>query len=92
MHTLSEEREYTIFAVLNVDPKDRSDTLEFTRSSWRKETDFEAFLKDMQKRSLYDTGVKVSTSDRILTLVTCDTRDISKRIVVIAKETNREGR
>ena len=40
----------------------------------------------MKKRSLYDTKVKVSSQDRIVTLVTCDTRDISKRIVVIAKE------
>ena len=77
---------------MNIDPKDRGDTLEFTRSSWRKEEDYEAFLNDMRKRSLYDTGVNVTAKDRILTLVTCDTRDNSKRIVVIAKETSREGR
>jgi sortase B len=92
MRTFTGDREYTIFSVLNIDPKDRGDTLEFTRSSWRKEEDYEAFLNDMRKRSLYDTGVSVSVKDRILTLVTCDTRDNSKRIVVIAKETNREGR
>jgi len=86
LHTLQGDRQYTIFAVLNVDPKDRNDTLEFTRSSWRKEADYSAFLTDMKKRSLYDTKVKVSSQDRIVTFVTCDTRDISKRIVVIAKE------
>jgi len=79
-------RTYQIFAVLNVDTKDPYDTLEFANSEWRKLSSYEDFLKDMKSRSLYDTGISVNSADKIITLVTCDTRDGNKRIVVLGKE------
>ena len=83
-------RTYQIFAVLNVDTKDPYDTLEFANSEWRKASSYEEFLQDMKSRSLYDTGVSVSAADKIITLVTCDTRDGNKRIVVLGKEVSIE--
>ena len=79
-------RVYQIFAVLSVDTKDPYDTLEFAETEWRKETSYSAFLRDMRSRSIYNTGINVSTNDRIMTLVTCDTENGNKRIVVIGKE------
>ena len=83
-------RTYQIFAVLNVDTKDPYDTLEFAETEWRKETSYSDFLRDMKSRSIYNTGVNVSTNDKIITLVTCDTRDGNKRIVVLGKEVSIE--
>lgn len=37
---------------------------------------------------LYKTGVSVNKDDRLTTLVTCDTRDNNKRIVILAKLVN----
>lgn len=84
-HTESSIRTYQIFAVLNVDTKDPYDTLEFAESEWRKETSYSSFLREMKNKSLYNTGMNVSTNDKIMTLVTCDTRNGNKRIVVLAK-------
>ena len=83
-------RTYQIFAVLNVDTKDPYDTLEFAETEWRKETSYSDFLRDMKSRSIYNTGVNVSTNDKIMTLVTCDTRNGNKRIVVLGKEASIE--
>lgn len=83
-------RTYQIFAVLNVDTKDPYDTLEFAEPEWRKVSSYSDFLQDMKSRSLYDTGVTVSSADKIITLVTCDTRDGNKRIVVLGKEASIE--
>ena len=83
-------RTYQIFAVLNVDTKDPYDTLGFAETEWRKETSYSDFLRDMKSRSIYNTGVNVSTNDKIMTLVTCDTRNGNKRIVVLGKEASIE--
>ena len=83
-------RTYQIFAVLNVDTQDPYDTLEFAEPEWRKDSSYSDFLQDMKSRSLYDTGVTVSSADKIITLVTCDTRDGNKRIVVLGKEASIE--
>ena len=45
------------------------------------------FLQAMQSRSLYDTGVAVSSSSRVLTLSTCSYND-KTRFVIHAVETN----
>ena len=39
-------------------------------------------------RGLYKTGVSVNTDDKLMTLVTCDTRNNNKRIVILAKRVN----
>ena len=33
---------------------------------------YQAFLNRAKEWSLYDTGIPVTTNDRILTLITCD--------------------
>lgn len=83
--TADEERTYQIFATLTYDTKNLNDSLEFAQSSWRKESDFDDFLKSLKEKSEYVTDVSVSNEDKLMTLVTCDTRDNSKRIVLVSK-------
>ena len=81
-----EVRTYEIVAVLSVDLNDYDDSLEWSKSSWRNQDSYAAFLTSIKEDSIYETGSSVSTSDKLMTLVTCDTRDDSKRIVIIAKQ------
>ncbi len=80
-----ETRTYQIFAVLNVNLNNLDDSLEFTQVSWDSNNSFNAFISDSINRELYKTGVTVDTDDKLMTLVTCDTRDNNKRIVVLSK-------
>ena len=83
--TESETRTYKIFCVMNIDLNNLDDSLEFSNSSWRSDIDFSAFISSSLNNSLYKTGATANTSDSLITLVTCDTRDNNKRIVVLAK-------
>ncbi len=83
--TEGEIRTYQIFAVLNVDLNNLDDSLEFTQSSWDSNNSFNAFISDSINNELYKTGVTVDTDDKLMTLVTCDTRDNNKRIVILSK-------
>ena len=84
--TETETRTYQIFAVLNSDLNSLDDSLEFTQASWDSNNAFNAFISDSINRELYKTSVTVDSEDKIMTLVTCDTRDNNKRIIVIAKK------
>ena len=84
--TETETRTYQIFAVLNIDLNSLDDSLEFTQASWDSNNAFNAFISDSINRELYKTSVTVDSEDKIMTLVTCDTRDNNKRIIVIAKK------
>lgn len=89
--TDTETREYQIVSVLNIDLNDRNDSLEFSKTEWRNKDSYSSFLESIKKDSLYDTGTAVFSDDKLMTLVTCDTRDGNKRVVIIAKEvTNHE--
>ena len=85
--TENETRTYQIFEVMNVDLNNLNDSLEFTQSSWDSDTSFNAFISDSINRGLYKTGISVNTDDKLMTLVTCDTRNDNKRIVILAKRT-----
>ena len=84
--TETETRTYQIFAVLNIDLNNLDDSLEFTQASWDSNNAFNAFISDSINRELYKTGVTVDSEDKLMTLVTCDTRDNNKRIIIIAKK------
>ena len=84
--TEEETRTYQIFAVMNIDLNNLEHSLEFTQSSWRSNNDFQAFISNTTNNSLYRTGASVSNDDELMTLVTCDTRDGNKRIIVIGKK------
>lgn len=81
-----EVRIYQIVSVLNVDLNNLSDSLEFTKSSWHNQDSYASFLRSVKEDAVYETGESISTSDKLMTLVTCDTRDGNSRVVVVAKE------
>ena len=54
--------------------------------SWRSNNDFQVFISSTINNSLYRTGISVSNDDRLIILITCDTRDGNKRIIVIGKQ------
>ena len=86
--TEDETRTYQIFGVMNIDLNDLNDSLEFTQTEWDSTNSFNAFISDSINRGLYKTGVSVNKDDRLMTLVTCDTRGNNKRIVILAKLVN----
>lgn len=69
-----------------IDLNNLDNSLEFTQSNWDSNNAFNAFISDSINRELYKTGVNVDSEDKIMTLVTCATRDNNKRIIVIAKK------
>lgn len=68
---------YKIFAVNIVDPSDDTYTVGFTNTQV-----FDAFVRQLKERSMYDTGVEVSGSDHVVTLSTCSD---TNRLVLCAK-------
>ncbi len=52
------------------------------------EKEFNYYLSEMEKLSLYDTGVEASYGDTLLTLSTCDHSQTDGRFAVVAKRVN----
>lgn len=80
--TLHHSGTYTIFAVLNMIDGDWDPST----SVFINDDAFEAFIANAREQVLYDTGVEVSASDEILTLITCDRKysDPDGRLIVMA--------
>lgn len=57
----------------------------FMRMEFKDDTEYETYLKMMKSKSLYDTGVSVSGSDKVLTLVCCVYDYSDARLVIMAK-------
>lgn len=49
------------------------------------ESKFESYIKEIDKRKLYTTGVDINTSDKLLTLSTCSYDFDGARLVVVAR-------
>ena len=84
LDTLYGRRDYRIFAVINMKVTEWNPST----ASFASDADFLAFIRQAQARSLYDTGVEVTASDRILTLITCDRSYAAAdgRLIVLAVE------
>ena len=80
--TLHYSGTYTIFAVLNMIDGDWDPST----SVFINDAAFDAFVTNAREQALYDTGVEVSASDEILTLITCDRKysDPDGRLIVMA--------
>ncbi len=82
LDTLSGQRTYTIFAVINME----KDDWDPSTADFISDDEFMDFVSRAEEQALYDTGVSVSASDHILTLITCDRSYAGKdgRLVVMA--------
>ena len=50
--------------------------------------EFDSHMNEMAKLSLYDTGVRATYGDKLITLSTCDNSEQDGRFVVVAKKIN----
>lgn len=66
--TMNDERTYKIFAVVNL----TSSEWDPSTATFASNDEFMAYVNRACEQALYSTGVTVSSSDRILTLITCD--------------------
>ncbi len=84
LNSLYHSAAYRIFAVVNL-VKDEWDP---STASFASDADFLTFIRQAKAQSINDTGVDVTTADRILTLITCDRSYAAAdgRLIVMAVE------
>lgn len=84
--------EYVIFAVIitNADEKDGEVWPYHNEIEFTDELDFQTFVSNAKKRSMYDTTIDVEYGENLVTLSTCATDFEDSRLVVIGREL-REG-
>ena len=66
------------------------DEFKYHRYTDMDEADFEEFLEECRKRSLYDTGITAEYGDELLTLSTCEYSHENGRFVAVAKRIREE--
>ncbi len=86
-NTLFEKRAWKIYAVYITNGSTKSDNgyffdYTFTQCS---DTCYEEYIEELDKRKLYETGVDITTTDKILTLSTCTYEYNDARLVVVAR-------
>lgn len=82
----NEVRDYTVCAVADYDTRTQNVHYEygnFDEASWN------GFYDLMVNRSLYNTGVTVTSADHFVTLQTCERTDSNRRTLVFGVETGR---
>ncbi len=72
--------EFEVFSVLKTD-----DSYFYIDTEFSSVEEYDLFTKDLKEKSIYDTGVELSSNDTILTLSTCDYTKENGRFVVIGK-------
>ena len=82
LDTLYGAHDYRVFAVVNMNVSD----WDAATASFASDESFMRFVSRARRKALYDTGVQVTASDHILTLITCDRGygGVSGRLIVMA--------
>lgn len=81
IYTPSGTQRYQIFSVYKADVNGSA----YTVWNYAGGAEYEKWINELKKNSMYDTGVSVSATDTIVTLSTCVTGEDKKRLVVQAK-------
>lgn len=86
--TLYEKGEYEIVAViLSKVYRKTDDTFRYYQiAKVKSSTDIDSYIKNIKKIALYDTGVTVKNSDKLLILSTCEYSTEDGRLAVIARK------
>lgn len=87
--TLKEDSEYEILAVFRSKVYNKTDTNVFRYYFFINainETEYNDFVLNSKKASLYDTGVNASYGEQLLTLSTCAYHTEDGRFVIVAKK------
>ena len=84
--TIYEEATYEIFAAFIFDVGSMTKTsFQFHRYTEFEKADWDDFIKEVKRRSVYDTGITPVFGEEILTLATCEYTTWNSRFVVIAR-------
>lgn len=83
LKTENKETKYRIFSTYTIEPEDYYIQTEFN------DINYKNFIDKIKSRSVYNYNVNVESTDKVLTLSTCDGSG-NKRIVVHAKEMKEE--
>lgn len=87
--TTEEDAEYEILSVFNSRVYYKSETNVFRYYFFvdaENEEEYDEYVKNAKKASIYDTGVDAKYGDQLLTLSTCDYSQEDGRFVVVAKK------
>ena len=77
---------YEILAVIQTAVGAEDEYKYYTFTDAENEKEFNKFVSDCKKKSLYETGVTAEYGDKLLTLSTCEYSEKNGRIAVIAKK------
>ncbi len=88
LDTIYGKRTYRIFAVLNHTVSD----WDASTASFKNDEAFLKFVKRAKRKAFYDTGIEVSETDHIITLITCDRSfgGVQGRLLVMGVELREE--
>ena len=84
--TLDEIAEYEVLAVI-VTTAYRPDSFRYYEYVGGSQEQFEQYVSDCKRLSLYDTGVNAEYGDKLITLSTCEYSRNDGRLLVVAKKT-----
>lgn len=87
-NTLYQDLDFKIIATIitNINPKDDNGyVFPYYWTNLNSALNYTAYLNQLTQRSLYDTGVNVLPTDRLLTLSTCFDEFEDSRLVVVAR-------
>ena len=92
LDTLYRDYRWFVYAVFITNPYERQDNGYFFPYNFIDTTDasFEGYLKELDRRKLYSTGVELTARDRLLTISACCYDFKDARLVVVARM-QREG-
>ncbi len=76
---------YAVFVTNDSREDDNGYLFNYIVPNFYTEESFASYIEAMDERKLYDTGVDINTSDKILTLSTCSYEFSDARLVVVAR-------
>ncbi len=91
--TIDEPGDYEIMAAFYGEVYRKDDTSSFHFYSYTDltgEASFRDYVSQVQKASLYDTGITAEYGDQLLTLITCSYHTTNGRFVVVARKIREE--
>ena len=80
--------EYEVAIVIYHHSVDDYDSIPYWHGNFS-EIEIKNFINNAKSQQFYDTGVEITSKDKILTLQTCITADSEERLVVIGKLVNK---
>ena len=85
--TIYEKQTYEVVAAIQTElPSDGEEGFRYNEYTGSDEKSFAEYAKFIDKNKLYDTGVRISPGDKLLTLSTCAYHTENGRFIVIAKK------